>query len=396
MGLSRIQFQPLLAIVGILLVTGMAKAQIVTDKTNAIVIDFKDETINTSLPNIEWIYPKIEYTNTQENRVQLKARITSTSPLKKVMLNVSRGKDGGKIGSRAGEIDDPFNVEIDLSMNVIDGENWIELYAENEDGGIVKEYRSVKVGLDAIGDAVTIDRKDYGLLIATNKYDNWNDLVNPIYDAESIAKELEDRYGFEIEIIRDATQDEVMTKLREYAQKRYKPQDQLFIFFAGHGVYDDVFGEGFLVAKNSITNDVSKNTYISHNRIRSNINNIPCDHIFLAMDACFGGTFDPVLASSRSAVYEDIGDKAYLVKKLSKRTRKYLTSGGKEYVSDGIRGSHSPFASRFLEALKTYGGPDRILVLDEIKLFMERLSTTPRFGEFGSNENGSDFVFVAN
>jgi hypothetical protein len=396
MGLSTIQFRTLLAIVGLLLVAGMAKAQIVTDKTNAIVIDFTDETINTSLPNIEWIYPKIEYTNTQENRVQLKARITSTSPLKKVMLNVSRGKDGGKIGSRAGEIDDPFNVEIDLSMNVIDGENWIELYAENEDGGIVKEYRSVKVGLDAIGDAVTIDRKDYGLLIATNKYDNWNDLVNPIYDAESIAKELEDRYGFEIEIVRDATQDEVMTKLREYAQKRYKPQDQLFIFFAGHGVYDEVFGEGFLVAKNSITNDVSKNTYISHNRIRSNINNIPCDHIFLAMDACFGGTFDPVLASSRSALYEDIGDKAYLVKKLSKRTRKYLTSGGKEYVSDGIRGSHSPFASRFLEALKTYGGPDRILVLDEIKSFMERLSTTPRFGEFGSNENGSDFVFVAN
>jgi len=48
-----------------------------------------------------------------------------------------------------------------------------------------------------------------------------------------------------------------------------------------------------------------------------------------------------------------------------------------------------------LEALKTQGGPDRILILDEIKMNMERLPTTPRFGEFGSNENGSDFVFVA-
>jgi hypothetical protein len=45
--------------------------------------------------------------------------------------------------------------------------------------------------------------------------------------------------------------------------------------------------------------------------------------------------------------------------------------------------------------LKSYGGSDRILVLDEIKPFMDRSKTTPRFGEFGSNEQGSDFVFVA-
>ena len=378
------------------MVVFIASAQIVTDKTNKIVINYKGADLNTSLPNIEWVYPKVEYTNTQENHVQLKAIITSSIPLRSVMLDVSVGENGKKIGSRAGEIDDPFNVQIDLTMNVIKGQNWIELTAINEEGGTVKEHRSIMVGLDAIGDAVTIDRKDYALLFGTNRYDNWNDLVNPIFDAEAIGKELEERYGFQIEIVKDPTQDQVMTKLREYAQRKYKPQDQLFIFFAGHGIYDEVFGEGFLVAKNSIINDVSKNTYISHNRIRSNINNIPCEHIFLAMDACFGGTFDPVLASSRSALYEDIDDKAYLVKKLSKRTRKYLTSGGKEYVSDGIRGSHSPFAKSFLEALKTYGGEDRIRILDEIKLFMERLSTTPRFGEFGNDEKGSDFVFVAN
>ena len=248
--------------------------------------------------------------------------------------------------------------------------------------------------MDAIADAVMVDRKDYALLIATDKYDNWNDLVNPVFDAMSIGKELEERYGFIVEVVTDPDQDEVMTKLREYAQKNYKPQDQLLIFFAGHGQYDDVFGEGFLVARNSVLNDASKNTYISHNRIRSNINNIQCEHIFLVMDVCFGGTFDPVLASARGA-YEETNDQEYLVKKLSKKTRKYLTSGSKEYVSDGIRGQHSPFARNIIEALKTNGGEDRILILDEIKLYMERLQTTPRFGEFGDDEQGSDFVFVA-
>lgn len=370
-------------------------SQIVVDKTNEIVLNFRNASINTSLPSIEWIFPRLEYTNTQENRVQVKATITSSRPLKSVVISVKKGKDLEPIGSRTADLDDKFNVSIDLSMRVLDGDNWIEIIAESEEGGIVKDYRSIRVGMDAISDAVMLDRKDYAILFATNKFDNWSDLVNPIYDADAIAKELEERFGFIVEVVKDPEQNEVMTKMRELAQRKYKPQDQLFIFFAGHGVYDDVFGEGFVVARNSIRNDVSKNTYISHNRIRSNINNIPCEHIFLAMDVCFGGTFDPVLASSRSAAYEETNDQEYLVKKLSKKTRKYLTSGGKEYVSDGIRGHHSPFAARFLEALKTNGGPDRILILDEIKLFMERLKTTPRFGEFGSDEKGSDFVFVA-
>ena len=370
-------------------------AQIVADKSNEIVLDFKNPDRSISLPAIEWIYPRLEFTNTQENRVEVKAKITSSTPLKSAVINMKKAKVGDVIGARSADMDDKFNVEIDLSMRVMEGENWIEIVAENEDGGIVRDYRSIRVGMDAIADAVMVDRKDYALLFATNKYDNWNDLVNPVYDVQAIAKELEEKYDFNVEIVIDPEQDVVMTKLREYAQRKYKPQDQLFIFFAGHGVYDEVFGEGFLVAKNSIMNDVGKNTYISHNRIRSNINNIPCEHIFLAMDVCFGGTFDPVLASSRSAAYEETNDQEYLVKKLSMKTRKYLTSGGKEYVSDGIPGHHSPFAAGFLEALKTNGGPDRILILDEIKLFMERLKTTPRFGEFGSDEKGSDFVFVA-
>ena len=48
-----------------------------------------------------------------------------------------------------------------------------------------------------------------------------------------------------------------------------------------------------------------------------------------------------------------------------------------------------------IEALKSNGGEDKILILDEIKLYMERLQTTPRFGAFGDDVTGSDFVFVA-
>lgn len=389
----KIKNQILLIVATIL--SGVVNGQIVSSKSNEITVAFPDSAVNTSYAQIKWISPRLEYTNLEEGRVEIKAEVTSVNALESVMLYIKRGPEKSHLASRTIYIEDFNNTSVDLSMKVFKGETWLELVATTIDGGVTKDIRNIKVGMDAIGNAVMADRKDYALLFGINKYDHWSDLVNPVYDVQSIAKELEERYGFQVEVVLDAEQNEVMTKLREYAQINYKPQDQLFIFFAGHGQYDDVFGEGFLVAKNSLRNDVSKNSYISHNRIRSNINNIPCEHIFLSMDVCFGGTFDPMLASSRSAAYEQTNDREYLVRKLSKKTRKYLTSGSKEYVSDGVAGQHSPFARNMIEALKSNGGEDRILILNEIKGYMERLKSTPRFGAFGSDENGSDFVFIA-
>ncbi|MEP0984562.1 caspase family protein [Ekhidna sp.] len=378
----------------LLVVALAATGQIVSSRSNEVQVDL-DSDLNASFAQIEWLSPRLEYTNSEEKKLEIKANITSVNALESVTLHFKRKKDGEPVASRTAYIEDEHKTNFDLTLRMLDGDNWIEIIAKTKSGSITREYRNIKVGMDAIGDAVMADRQDYALLFGINKYDNWSDLVNPVYDVEAIGKELSERYGFKVEIVLDAEQDEVMTKLREYAQINYKPQDQLFIFFAGHGQYDDVFGEGFLVAKNSLRNDVSKNSYISHNRIRSNINNIPCEHIFLGMDVCFGGTFDPLLASSRSAAYEETNDREYLVRKLSKKTRKYLTSGSKEYVSDGVAGSHSPFARNLLEALKSNGGEDRILILGEVNAYMERLKSTPRFGAFGSDENGSDFVFIA-
>lgn len=370
-------------------------AQIVSSRSNEVQLSLNEEGNTVHYAQIDWISPRLEYTNSEEKKLEIKADIYSESALESVILHFKQKKNGEPRASRTAYIEDEHKTNFDLTLRMLDGDNWIEIVATTVSGGVTREYRNIKVGMDAIGDAVMADRQDYALLVGINKYDNWSDLVNPVYDVEAIGKELEERYGFKVEIIKDADQNTVMTKLREYAQINYKPQDQLLIFFAGHGQYDDVFGEGFLVASNSLRNDPSKNSYISHNRIRSNINNIPCEHIFLSMDVCFGGTFDPVLASSRSAAYEVTDDREYLVRKLSKKTRKYLTSGSKEYVSDGVAGSHSPFAKSMLEALKSNGGEDRILILDEIKSYMERLKSTPRFGSFGTDEVGSDFVFIA-
>ncbi len=114
----------------------------------------------------------------------------------------------------------------------------------------------------------------------------------------------------------------------------------------------------------------------------------------LMMDVCFGGTLDPVIARARSAA-DEVSEREMLARKFSYKTRKYLTSGGKEYVSDGVVGQHSPFAAKLIESLRSNGGEDFILTLSEIQVAMEKLKTLPRFGSFGDDERLSDFVFVS-
>jgi hypothetical protein len=237
----------------------------------------------------------------------------------------------------------------------------------------------------------------YALLFASNVYDYYSDLVNPVLDAQTIGTELSENYGVVSEVVINPTLSETASVIREFASRSYKPEDNLMIFFAGHGIYDEVFREGYVISRDSRMDDVGKTSYLSHSNLRTMINNIDCPHIFLVMDVCFGGTFDPHMAATHRGAavqYADISTKEFVERKLKYKTRLYLTSGGKEYVPDGRPGFHSPFARRFIESLRYYGGDDGVLTTSEILQFVEKVNPQPRFGEFGDNEPGSDFILV--
>lgn len=378
-----------------LVISGMnVYAQNFQGRTNQINLNFGDPSVNAVLPVVRWITPSLEYTNSQRNDFIIEAEVKSEVPLKEIKFSLMDAENVSR--EKIMEIEpNATQHAFKQTLTLQDGQHVLKITAINTRGGQVSSLRTILVGKDAIADAISMDRKDHAILFATDKYDNWSDLVNPVEDANAIAYELKNRYGFEVEVIENPTQEEVFIKIADYVQRKYKPQDQLMIFFAGHGYFDDTFGEGFVVAKNSLENDKARTSYISHNRLRSVINNIPCEHVFLAMDVCFGGTFDPVIAKERGGLYEETTQTEFLIRKLSYKTRKYLTSGGKTYVSDGVAGKHSPFAVRILQALKESGGSDRILTLEEIRTYVEKLIPEPRSGSFGDDNPASDFVFVA-
>ncbi|MGH9928936.1 MAG: caspase family protein, partial [Pyrinomonadaceae bacterium] len=241
--------------------------------------------------------------------------------------------------------------------------------------------------------------KDYALLIAGNTYDNWPALPNPVPDATAIEEELKNYYGFETKLVVNPTKAEIVAALKVYKNElKYADDDQLFIFIAGHGTFVDDFREGYLVARNSMKDDPDASTYLSHSQLRNIVDQIPCKHIFLVIDACFGGTFDEAIArrgGPEEHGYADVGNREFVYRKMQFQTRQFLTSGGKEYVPDGRPGQHSPFARKLLEALRSYGGSGGILTITSILSYVERVTPEPRRGEWGGNEPGSDFIFVA-
>lgn len=371
-----------------------ACAQSFSGQTNDIHLDFKNPS-NAALPVISWLYPRLENTATQNNKIEIEAEVRSEAPLRQISVVIganSRGAAEKKIAVESGLL----SYKVKQSLTLIDGMNEVSIVVENQSGGRVSSSRFISVGRDW-ANRLDANRTDYALFFATNNYDDFTDLVNPVDDAKAIEKLLKEKYGFKTEFIEDPLYEDIYAKISEYNTRRFSPQDQLFIFFAGHGTFDDNLKEGFIAARNTLLSDKGRTTYIPHSILRQRLDNVQCEHIFLVMDVCFGGTLDPQFTKHRDAGYEPISDEEMIIRKLKAPTRKFLTSGSKEYVSDGIAGKHSPFAAQFIRALKETGGKgNRIMTINDLVGYFDKLASIPRFGKFSDKDDPTgDFLFVA-
>jgi uncharacterized caspase-like protein len=371
-------------------------AQSLKGRSNPVRLDIASKP-KSSPPVIVWLSPEQTSSVITGAEVTIKVGVNSIITLKNVTVLVN----GQAQPSRGFGVTSPdaskFTRFVEQKLTLSAGPNEIKVIAVNDNGETTTESRMVNM-TPGVSIANAEKRTDYALIIATNDYNDWSDLINPVNDAKAIATELGENYGFKVETLFNATKSQVVTKIREYAKRNYGTDDQLFIFIAGHGQFDEIGKDGYIVAKDSRLNDDTYDTYVPFSVLRTTIDNNPSKHIFLTMDVCFGGTFDQAIAKrgdDRDQMYTDIPQNEYINKKLKFKTRIYMTSGGKQYVPDGRPGKHSPFASKFLEALRGYGGTYRVLTASKIWLSVETAKPEPRFGAFGDNEPGSEFVFQA-
>ncbi len=247
-----------------------------------------------------------------------------------------------------------------------------------------------------------LNGKYRALLIATNEYKEWDALANPIPDAEAIAGELESIYGFEKpKVVRNPTKREMSKAITDLRTMQYGPDDELFIFIAGHGTYDKDVKIGFLVAKDSEKDDPGHDTYYSQYELFRNVAAIPAKHVFVVIDACQAGA--GLAQITREDPKGDITYKAGgkldgLMGRKDRRTLIWMTSGGDKYVPDG-EGKHSPFAYQLLSALDSGpNDPEGLVTFIDVISYANRVHSPapqPTYGWMPENDHGSDFWLVA-
>ena len=191
----------------------------------------------------------------------------------------------------------------------------------------------------------------YALVIGNNDYRGPHipKLVTAVNDANSVAQLLRDRYGFNTQILLNATRDQIFTALVGY-RKTLSDNANLLIYYAGHGHLDEDAGEAYWLPIDAQSDNPEH--WISANDITSNVRAVPAKHVLIISDSCYsGGLSDGGMRSATGSI-DPLEHRAYLAKKLNLKSRTLMASGGLEPVADSGAGNHSVFAGALIDGLR--------------------------------------------
>lgn len=227
----------------------------------------------------------------------------------------------------------------------------------------------------------------HALVIGNNDYKQLPKLDMAVIDARAVADLLRQQYGFEVELQIDVTRNQVMASLAAF-RKRLTGDDNLVIFYSGHGYYDEAADRGYWLPVDADRDNPAN--WVSNADITDMIKAMQARHVLIVADSCYSGT----LTRGGSIALHDAG---YIRRMVEKRGRTVLTSGGLEPVLDAGGAGHSVFARAFIEALT-----ENVDVLDGQQLFARvrepvtaNAEQTPEYGAIRfAGHDGGDFIFV--
>ncbi len=297
----------------------------------------------------------------------------------------------------AGKYDDWYIIEISNSNYGFVYSNLLKSLNQTESSGTINKNVNSNITIDSIGNY-------YALVIGNNKYEYWSRLDAAVKDAKKIGQILESKYNFTVTSLIDADRDEIINAIFDMRQN-LTANDNLLIYFAGHGELDKEAERGYWIP---IDGDLNKPTkWISNQYIIDQLKASKAKHVMVIADSCFS-------ASLMRGTKEN--NTSNSLNQLSKmKTRVILTSGGLGPVIDGGgENNHSVFASVLINALLNQNEPFvtgeifpqiREYVQNNVEAMFvcddngdcEEDYQTPEFSVLGKTGHaGGDFIFIPN
>ncbi|MCK5403884.1 MAG: caspase family protein [Desulfobulbaceae bacterium] len=260
------------------------------------------------------------------------------------------------------------------------------LLAEQEQMRIKAQKATERKRLESIRQAIHFG-KYHALVIGINSYTSLPVLKTAVNDATAIAELLQKKYNFSTTLLVNASRGDILKSLSGY-RKKLSNDDNLLIYYAGHGWLDEAADEGYWLPADATLDDPVE--WIANTTITTTLKAMNAKHVMVVADSCYAGKLMRGIQFRKK--------EARVLEKLAeKRTRVVLSSGGLEPVSDDGYGKHSVFARAFMNALD-----DNKAILDGTQLFdlirnpvMAAAEQTPEYADiYTAGHEGGDFLFV--
>lgn len=229
----------------------------------------------------------------------------------------------------------------------------------------------------------------FALVMGVSEYrDNRLNLDHPSQDAAKIKEVLVNRYTFTDSttfLVLNPTRQKILSELFRL-RKLVGSRDNLLIFYAGHGYWDEAAQQGYWWPADATPDDPSN--WLSNSDVREQIRSIKSGHTLLISDACFsGGIFKTRSANSIRDANMDV----QLLYRLP--SRRAITSGTLTAVPD-----RSVFfdylARRLTENVTPYFASQQLF--DSFRLAVINNSmAVPQDGVIAeTGDEGGDFIFI--
>jgi len=317
------------------------------------------------------------YLHSQEADIDIIGQVSSAIGVSIVTVN-----------SKMAEVND--DGMFTYSVHLVLGENHFKLIAVDEEKQMGEELITISYSppVLSLADRIREEATYYALIIGIDQYrdESIPDLGNPIKDAEKVYEALLTHYTFSedhIWFLRDATRGDLIQTLDELANV-ITPDDNLLIFYAGHGWWDEEANNGYWLPSDA--DHQVKTNWFRNSALVDYLKEINSRHTLLIADACFGGS----IFRTRTAFPSK--EKAY-EKLYELPSRKAMTSGQLTEVPD--RSSFTRFlVERLNNNPETYISSEQLFSSFRIAV-INNSDVIPEYGEIGRvGDQGGDFIFI--
>jgi hypothetical protein len=374
-------------------------AQTISAKSNPVTLQFSDAPQKT-LPVIVWINPDRTSTTLTQSTMTVKIGINSDPKVKirsvkmyknnKALTSLGAGEPGSTLAAQFARY-----VEQELILEA--GQNELKVVVENDKGENTTEYRTVTVNVADEDRAPTFAELGinklpvyHALIIGVSEYQyngpGLSNLDKPAKDAQALYDVLLNKYSFTKEttiLLKNPTREQMIDAFDALTRK-VQENDNVLIFYAGHGHHEKETGFGFWLPSDA--KKESRSAWIANSTIKDYIGAMKSKHTLLITDACFSGS----IFKTRRVDYAATALKIHEIYR--DKSRKAITSGNLSEVPD------ESYFIKYL--LKTLNDNEQVF-LTASTLFSRlyepvtnNTTTSPQFGVIqGAGDENGDFIF---